>query len=144
MKPNSNDVDQNLLPDKTNREIDRRRTTAADRRLARIAEYEQQSLQNEDPLEGCLGAQNVELMRIALPIEEAIKNMINKANGDLNEILKWKPGFDIYAALIRQVDRFANLELRLAESNRQAETELDGKPLLARNLSVQRRRVLKA
>jgi hypothetical protein len=68
---------------------------------------------------------------------------VSQAHGDLEEIIKLKPGFDIYTTIERQVDRFANIGLRLAESQRQDKVSLDQKSPARRSLTVQRRRIPK-
>lgn len=143
MKPRSSNPIADSSPDEIGRETVCRPPTAADLHLARIVEYKELSLQKEDPLESCLGGLNSGLMGIGLRIQEAIEVAVCKANGDMDEIVKLKAGFDIYAVLNRQIDRLANLGLRLEESNRQTETNLDKKPPSRRNLMVQRRRIPK-
>ena len=123
--------------------VDRPRTTDSDLRLNRILEFEAQSLQKHDALEACLRAQNCGILRIGLHVEHALKVAVDRADDNLDEIIKLKPGFDIFGALTRQVEHYASLDLRLGESKRQAKRNPSGNRARRRNIAGQHRKIPK-
>jgi alanine racemase len=90
-------------------------------RLVRILDLQREALRKEDSLEACLGAHNSGLLRIGLRYEEAIQKALDAAKGNLHQILQVQPAMNTHLSISRQVDRFANLEARLAELRLQAE-----------------------
>lgn len=90
-------------------------------RLARIDEYQHESLHKQDSLEACLGGINGGLMRIAVLHEQAILKAIEMAEDNILEMPPLQRAMGTHLSLTRQVDRFFNLEARLAESQLQAE-----------------------
>lgn len=91
-------------------------------RLARIDEYEQDALNKEDPLAACVGALNAGLLRIGLRNEQAIHKAIEDDVGNIMDRPQLQRAIGTHLGLTRQVDRFANLEARLAEAQMQAES----------------------
>jgi hypothetical protein len=92
-----------------------------DLRLARIDEYQQQSLRKADPLEACLGATNAGLLQIGLRYEQAIIQTLEAAETNILDSLPLQKAMNTHLGITRQVDRFANVAARLSESERQAD-----------------------
>jgi hypothetical protein len=90
-------------------------------RLARIAEYKQEALQKEDPLRANLGAITAGLFEIAYHTETAVINSLQSVGGNslVNPNLQRLLG--THANLTRQVDRYANLDVRIEAMEQQAE-----------------------
>jgi len=92
-----------------------------DIRLARILDYQAQSLAKPDPLEACLGSSNGSLMEIGCRLAEVIN--AGMVGLDMAKLPQVQPALDTYLRVLRQVDRFAQLEAKFTESRRQAEEE---------------------
>jgi hypothetical protein len=105
-------------------------------RLARIDEYQHDSLRKIDSGEACLGGFNGGLMKIALRTEQAILKAIETAGDNILETPAIQRAMATHLSLTRQVDRVFNLQARLAESRRQAESAKS-----ERRLSAGQRRV---
>ena len=86
-----------------------------------ISDLQRESLGKEELARGLPGAHNSGLLRIGLRYEAAIHKALDAAKGNLHQILQVQPAMNTHLSISRQVDRFANLEARLAELRLQAE-----------------------
>lgn len=87
-----------------------------DARWKRVLDYQARSLEKDDPLEATLGSVNSGLMRTALWLDEATEKVMDSGPPDVERLAQIAPAIDTYLRVARQVDRFANIELRAAES----------------------------
>jgi hypothetical protein len=81
-------------------------------RRRRIHEYHGQVLRGENPLSASLGSFNAELMEIAAALGEALIDARPTGSGDVEGIMQHRAAVELYLKLTRQIDRFAQLELR--------------------------------
>lgn len=88
-------------------------STASEVRLHRIDELQMQSLQQEDPLQANLGAANGALLRFGYRMEQAIEDVLQQSANPLERFERLAPAIDMYLKVMRQVDRFAQLDQRL-------------------------------
>jgi hypothetical protein len=86
-------------------------------RLSRMLDHLASSLEKEPPLEASLGAFNAGLMRMALRLEELIVAAMESGPLDMERFQEIKPAIETHLRLLRQMDRFANIELRAAEAD---------------------------
>jgi hypothetical protein len=84
----------------------------------RIDEYEVSSLHTEDHLEANLGSINAALMRISVSMQEAMERTISPGAMTTERLQKLVPIIETLLRVTRQIDRFAQLERRLAQSQR--------------------------
>jgi len=89
-----------------------------DVRLSRVLDYQASSLDKEDPLEANLGSINSGLMRIALWLDETIEQTVRSGAPNAERLTRILPAIDTHLRLTRQVDRFAQLELRAVEARK--------------------------
>ncbi len=89
---------------------------ATDLRLRRIMDYRQEVLAKADALEANLGAVNSELMSIGYRLHQAIEAAMEVAPGALDDFQKLMPAIDNYLRIAKQIDRFAQLDLRLVKA----------------------------
>jgi len=87
-------------------------------RLSRVRDYQAASLENENALEANLGSINGGLMRIALWLDETIERALESGPRTVERIQEVMPAIDAHLRVTRQVDRFAQVELRAAESRK--------------------------
>ena len=84
-------------------------------RMSRVLDYQADSLEKENALEANLGSINSGLMQIALQLDETIKRTIDSGPGTVEGLHAVMPAIDTHLRVTRQVDRFAQIELRAAE-----------------------------
>lgn len=89
-----------------------------DARLSRVLDYQASSLQKDDPLEANLGSINSGLMRVALWLDESIEQAMESGPPNVERLSRVLPAIDTHLRVTRQVDRFANIELRAAEARK--------------------------
>ena len=89
-----------------------------DARLSRVLDYQASSLQKDDPLEANLGSINSGLMRLALWLDETIEQAMESGPPNVERLSRILPAIDTHLRVTRQVDRFANIELRAAEASK--------------------------
>ena len=87
-------------------------------RLNRVLDYQAASLEKENALEANLGSINSGLMRIGLWLDETIERAIESGPRTIERIQELMPAIDAHLRVTRQVDRFAQVELRAAESRK--------------------------
>lgn len=99
-------------------------------RLSRVRDYQAKSLAKEDDLEANLGSINSGLMRVALWLDEAIEEALESGPRSIERLKRMLPAIDTHLRVARQVDRFAQIEIRAAES-RKAKVSSDAGGLVA-------------
>lgn len=82
-------------------------------RLQRIDEYRQEALAQPDALRANLGALNSDLMRMAYRLNRATNRALAHTSDLLQEFNTVGPAVAACLQVARQVDRLAQLELRL-------------------------------
>jgi len=87
-------------------------------RLSRVRDYQAKSLAKEDDLEANLGSINSGLMRVALWLDEAIEQALESGPRSIERLKRMLPAIDTHLRVARQVDRFAQIEIRAAESRK--------------------------
>ena len=87
-------------------------------RLSRVADYQAKSLAREDDLEANLGSINSGLMRVALWLDETIDQVLESGPRSVERLTRMLPAIDAHLRVARQVDRFAQLEIRAVESRK--------------------------
>ena len=90
-------------------------------RLGRALDYQSDALRKDDPLEACIGGLNAGLIRVACYLEDAVEQSLAKEPATIEKIRQLGPALDAYMRLTRQVERFAQVEARLAEGRKEAE-----------------------
>ena len=96
------------------------------RRFGRVLDYQTASLAREDALEANLGSINSGLMQIALWLDETISRTIEQGPRTVEQLPAVLPAIDAHLRVTRQVDRFAQIELRAAEARRPAGAHTTG------------------
>jgi hypothetical protein len=86
---------------------------AANLREQRIADYMEDSLAKHDPLEANLGIVNADLMKIAHQFQRVLDDAMQQAPETLSEMIEFMPGIDGYLRIVKQVDRFSQLTMKL-------------------------------
>jgi hypothetical protein len=89
-------------------------------RLARIDEYQQQSLHADDPLEASLGALTGGLLRFAQCYERTSAELLDSTSGAIHGSTELQRAMSTYLNIARQAERNVNLMTRLAEDRRQS------------------------
>jgi hypothetical protein len=118
--PQSTAADRELNACLTNAALDEPlNEVTPDLRLARILDYEAESLAKPVALEACVGLSNGMLMQMGCRLAD----VINAATEGLNieNFSRVQPMMDTYLRVMRQVDRYSHLEAELTESRRKAE-----------------------
>ena len=87
-------------------------------RLSRVFDYQAKSLAKEDDLEANLGSINSGLMRIAIWLDEAVDQVLESGPRTVERLTRLLPAIDAHLRVTRQVDRFAQLEIRAVESRK--------------------------
>jgi hypothetical protein len=90
-----------------------------DLRVARILDYEAESLAKPVALEACIGSSNGTLMQIGCRLAEVINEAM--VGLKIENFARVQPVMDAYLRCMRQVDRYSHLEAALTESRRKAE-----------------------
>ena len=102
-----------------------------DARLSRVLDYQASSLEKEDALEANLGSLNSGLMRVALWLDETIEQAMDSGPPNIDRLQRILPAIDTHLRVTRQVDRFAQIELRAAEAcNPKVTDDSSAKPRL--------------
>jgi len=96
-------------------------TGLADRheaRLRRVLDYQANALAKEDALEGSLGSINSGLMRMSLWLDEAIEQAMESGPPHVERLEQILPAIETHLRVTRQVDRFAQIEMRANEARK--------------------------
>lgn len=94
-----------------------------DARLSRVLDYQASSLEKDDPLEANLGSINSGLMRVALWLDETIEQAMESGPPNVERLSRILPAIDTHLRVTRQVDRFAQIELRAVEARKPKPTD---------------------
>jgi hypothetical protein len=86
-------------------------------REQRIADYVAESLAKDDALEANLGILNADLMLIAHRFRHALDEALQQPPETLAEMAEFMPGIDGYLRVVKQIDRFSQLALKLQGTN---------------------------
>ena len=92
------------------------------RRRRRAEEYHGRVLSEPDPLKATLGSINAEMMQMCIALDEAIHQRLFAGPPTLERIMRHAAAMELQLKLSRQVERFAQLELR-AENSRPGDRE---------------------
>lgn len=84
-----------------------------DAREQRIADYVTESLAKDDPFEANLGVVNADLMLIAHRFRHVLEEVMQQPPETLAEMSEFMPGVDNYLKVVKQVDRFSQLAVKL-------------------------------
>ena len=102
------------LPTRNNRS----KAEIREARLSCVMDYQAKSLEKTDALEANLGSINSGLMRIAVSLDEMIEQALESGPRTLESVQRILPAIETHLRLARQVDRFAQIEVRAAESRK--------------------------
>ena len=105
--------------------LPRRLSEIRDARLSRVIDYQAISLKKNDALEANLGSINSGLMRIAVSLDETIEQAIESAPRTLDRAQRILPAIETHLRVARQIDRFAQIEVRAAESRKRRPSDDD-------------------
>lgn len=94
-----------------------------DARLSRVLDHQANSLEKDDPLEANLGSINSGLMRVALWLDETIEQAMESGPPNVERLSRILPAIDTHLRVTRQVDRFAQIELRAVEARKPKPTD---------------------
>ena len=94
-----------------------------DARLSRVLDYQASSLEKDDPLEANLGSITSGLMRVALWLDEIIGQAMESGPPNVERLSRILPAIDTHLRVTRQVDRFAQIELRAVEARKPKTTD---------------------
>lgn len=92
-------------------------------RMSRVLDYQLSSLQKDDPLEANLGSINSGLMRVALWLDESIEHSMEIGPRNVERLSRILPAIEAHLRVTRQVDRYAQLELRAVEARKRKPTD---------------------
>ena len=84
-------------------------------RLAKIRQYQNDSLQQPDALQANLGAVSSDLMLLAYRLHETINRSLAGSSNRLERFAKLSRAIETYLKITRQIDRLANLDRLLSE-----------------------------
>lgn len=98
------------LSNQLNRHLDER-----DPRIKRIADYAKAALERVDPLAAVIGVANSGLFSFATRFQNAIDAATDPNSPVPMDLRTLQPAIDSYLRIMRQIDRFTQLELRLTE-----------------------------
>ena len=87
-------------------------------RRQRIREYHAEVLGHEKPLSAVLGSLSAGLMEIGVQLEEEIHESSNAEPLTVEHLMNRRPAIEAYLKVLRQIDRFAQLEVRMRPSER--------------------------
>ena len=89
-------------------------------RRKRVAEYESVGLEKLDPLEACLAAINADLIRISFSLGDVIQQSLATETATAETVRRVEATLNNQLRVTRQIDRFAQLEVRAAEARLEA------------------------
>ena len=103
-------------------------------RHGRVLDYLAESLEKPDALRANLGSLNSGLMHVALNLDTTIVQALESGPRTIERLQKILPAIETHLRVTRQVDRFAQIEIRAAEI-RQPKPDLDEVARLAAPLT---------
>jgi len=112
------DPDQSLSQESQAAEMPNERPVAGEILQARrqcVQKYLTHSLAQNDPLRAGFGAINADLMAVAQPIADVLKRGLSGPSLTIDGAQKMMPLLDAYHRLTRMIERFGQLDVRIAE-----------------------------
>ena len=91
--------------------------TGADVRLERILDYVNQSLAKLNPLEASLGALNADLMLMAYRLRQVLDDALQEGAAAFEELEELAPTIDQLLRILKQIERFSQLAIKLGNGN---------------------------
>ena len=85
-----------------------------EQRRQRVQQYHVKALAKEDPLRAMLGSLNAGLMEITVALDHGISETLATRPQTLDRIMQRGSAIELLVKLTRQIDRFAQMELRPA------------------------------
>lgn len=114
-----NELPENDLRSDDGREDQRSKPAALTQheqaRRQRVDDYQLEALDMKDPLAANLGSMSGSLMRTSLWIEEAISDAMTVQIPTVDGLQRLLPAIEAQLKLTRQVDRLAQLSMKIAE-----------------------------
>ena len=84
-----------------------------DVRLQRIMDYVKEASEKRDALDATLGAVNGDLLLIARRLRQELDDFLNRPSESAEELLLAQSFFDQHLRVAKQIDRFAQLDIKL-------------------------------
>lgn len=94
---------------------------AADPRLQRIAEQLAEALRSPDLLRGITMASSCDIMELSWQLKKAIDAELADGPGSLDHFAELSPALDTLLRMTKQIERFTQLDMRLAAAHRAAD-----------------------
>ncbi len=85
----------------------------ADVRLQRIMDYVKEASEKPDALDATLGAINGDLLLIARRLRQELDDFLDRPSESAEELLLAQSVFDQHLRVAKQIDRFAQLDIKL-------------------------------
>ena len=85
----------------------------ADVRLQRILDYVKEASEKRDALDATLGAVNGDLLLIARRLKQELDDFLHRPSESAEELLLAQSVFDQHLRVAKQIDRFAQLDIKL-------------------------------
>jgi len=99
-----------------------------DNRLRRVLDYQADVLKKENHLEAVLGTVNAGLMGVTIQMDEFIEQALGAKPKTIDRVQKLLPSIQVYLQATRQIDRLAQVELRVAASRKGKSAGKEDKP----------------
>lgn len=97
-------------------------------RLKAVLDYQADVLNKEDRLQAALGTVNAGLMGVTIQMDEFIEGALAASPKTVERVQKLLPSIQTYLQATRQIDRLAQVELRVVASRKGKSTGKDDKP----------------
>jgi hypothetical protein len=97
-------------------------------RLRRILDYQEAVLEKKDHLAAVLGTVNAGLMGVTIQMDEFIEGALAAGPKTVERVQKLLPSIQTYLQATRQIDRLAQVELRVEASRKGKSASKDDKP----------------
>ncbi len=95
--------------------------TASQLQLARrqcVQKYLAHSLAKKDPLRAAFGSINADLMTVELPLADLLTRAFSDPSLSIDSMQKMLPTLAAFHNLTRQIERFAQVDVRITESKK--------------------------
>ena len=97
-------------------------------RLKAVLDYQADVLNKENRLEAALGTVNAGLMGVTIQMDEFIEGALAASPKTVERVQKLLPSIQTYLQATRQIDRLAQVELRVAAARKGKSAGKDDKP----------------
>jgi len=133
MDATMNQIEQTMAPAREPTEAtasDSRMRVSHDQeaRLKAVLDYQADVLKKENCLETALGTINAGLMGVTVQMDEFIEQALAANPKTVDRVQKLLPSIQTYLQATRQVDRLAQVELRVAASRKRKSADKDDRP----------------